>query len=245
MTKSIKQAMILAAGFGKRLRPLTDVTPKPLISIGSTTCLDETINRLHAVGVEKIVVNTHHLAKEIHQHLAEQPKILFSYEPVISETGGGIAKALKHFGDQPFVCINGDIWWQDSPTEPLLTKMADAWDPDTMDVLLAVVPKHQTIGYYGRGDYNKDDRSNLHLAEPENPGDYVYTGIQILSAEVFQKSRVWPHQTIFPVTKIFAEAEHRKRLHGLTHENLWADIGSPQGLEETRQKFGGEKEPAI
>ncbi len=236
MTPSIKQAMILAAGFGKRLKPLTDITPKPLIPVGNTTCLDETIRRLQAVGIQKIVVNTHHLANQIHQHLSNHPGILISFEPEILQTGGGIGKALKHFGDQPFFCINGDIWWWDGE-EALLKKMAKTWDAETMDILLAVVPKHQTIGYYGQGDYNRDDQGGLHLPTPGSPGDYVYAGIQILSADVFQKSRLWPQQAAFPITKLYAEAEHRNRLYGFIHDNMWADVGSPQGLEETRQKL--------
>lgn len=230
----ITQAIILAAGFGRRLRPLTDVTPKPLISVGHTTCLDETIQRLHKQGIKKIIVNTHHLADQIHHHLQKYPEIVVSFEPEILETGGGIANVLPFFGDQPFFSINADIWWWENTVSPL-KRLAQAWDANLMDMLLLLVRKDQAIGYYGLGDYHKDAQNRLQRPAPLAPADYVFPGIQILSSAVFKKSKVWPCQKVFSLTKIFAEAEQRQRLYGLEHDGLWADIGSLQGLEAARQ----------
>jgi MurNAc alpha-1-phosphate uridylyltransferase len=234
MTSFIQQAMILAAGFGKRLRPLTDTIPKPLIPINNTTCLDEVIKRLKEMGVKKIVVNTHHLAPQIHRHLSTYQGILISYEAKILETGGGIAKALPHFGDQPFFCINADIWWWDS-AELALRKLTKAWDKETMDILLMVTPKKKTIGYQKLGDYHLAEDYRLNLPYPNTESEYVYSGIQILSSTVFYKSALWPNHTAFSLTEIFSEAEQRKRLYGYVHDGLWADIGNHQGLEEARK----------
>lgn len=238
MNLPIQQAMILAAGFGKRLKPLTDTTPKPLIPINNTTCLDEIIKRLKEAGVKKIVVNTHHLASQIHKHLTAYSGILISYEPEILETGGGIAKALPHFNDKPFFCINADIWWWNGK-ESSLRKFSKSWNKETMDILLMVVPKDRTIGYTKSGDYHRDEEGFLHLPSPNTEANYVYTGIQILSSEVFHQSSVWPRETNFSLTKLFNEAENRNRLCGYVHDNLWADIGNLQGLQETKDILAG------
>ncbi len=229
----IDQAIVLAAGFGKRLQPLTHTIPKPLVPIGNTTCLDQTIQRLHRHGVKKIIVNTHHLATHIHDHLRSYPDIHHSFEPKVLETGGGIANVLSFFGDQPFFSINGDVWWWEREMS-VLQRLENSWDADLMDILLLLVPKTNTIGYNKTGDYHKDLNHRLQKSISLEPAPYVYSGIQVLSSAVFKKSNVWPEQTVFSMTQIFAEAENRQRLYGIEHDDLWADIGSPEGLEMTR-----------
>src|SRR4029078_2878960 len=148
-------AMVLAAGLGTRMRPLTDTTPKPLVRIAGKPLIDHVLDRLADAGVEKAVVNVHHFAEQLIGHLAQRarPRIAISDERgLLLGTGGGVRKALPELGEGPFFHINSDTIWIDS-AKPNLTRLADAFDPETMDTLLLLAPTKGSIGYIGRGDF--------------------------------------------------------------------------------------------
>src|SRR6478609_5051101 len=148
-------AMVLAAGFGTRMRPLTNTMPKPLVRVAGETMLDHVLDKLARAGVTQTVVNVHHFAEQIEQHVAARsaPKITISDErDVILGTGGGVVRALKHLGDAPFFHLNSDTLWIDG-TKPNLSRLADTFDPARMDILLLMAPTATSIGYAGSGDY--------------------------------------------------------------------------------------------
>jgi len=223
--------MVFAAGFGKRLRPLTDKTPKPLIPLGSTTCLDETLKKLKVAGIEYVVVNSHHLAEQIHAHLEKNdPSIIISYEPEILETGGGLLKALPHFDQtKPILVVNGDVWWKDvSPS--VFEGLAQAWNPEIMDCLLVLVPKETAIGYSGKGDYFLKSDQRLEFRGHFDSAPYAHSGILLINPALFKGET----RRIFSMKAMFDNAESQRRLFGLVHKGLWGDIGSAQGLEGVR-----------
>ena len=227
----LTQAMVFAAGFGKRLRPLTDKTPKPLISIGSTTCLDETLKKLKAAGIERVTLNTHHLAEQIHAHLKENyPSIVISHEPEILETGGGLLKALPHFDQtKPVLVVNGDVWWKDTlPT--VFECLGQTWNPEIMDCLLCLVPKETAIGYSGKGDYFLKSDQRLDYRGDFDSAPYAHSGILVIAPALFKGET----RKIFSLKDMFDKAERQRRLFGLVHKGLWGDIGSERGLEGVR-----------
>ena len=229
----IEQCMIFAAGYGKRLRPLTDHTPKPLVPIGKTTCLDESIRKITEAGIKRIVVNTHHLAMQIHKHLENYPSITISHEVEILETGGGLIKALPHFDqNKPILIINGDIWWRDGPV-PMLPNLCRVWDPEIMDILLLLVPKETAIGYFAKGDYFLKPDQRLKYRGDDDSAPYIYPGVMIINPLIIKNNL--PQN--FSVKLLFDQAENKNRLFGHVHDNLWGDIGSPKGLEDVRKEI--------
>ncbi len=229
----IDQCMIFAAGYGKRLKPLTDHIPKPLIPIGNTTCLDESIRKITEAGIKRIAVNTHHLATQIRKHLENYPSVLISHESEILETGGGLVKALPHFDqNKPILIVNGDIWWKDGPI-PMLSRLCEAWDRKSMDILLLIVPKDIAIGYFAKGDYFLKPDQRLEHRGDHDSAPYVYPGVMIINPLMIKNNL--PKN--FSVKLLFDQAESKKRLFGHIHDNLWGDIGSLIGLENVRKEI--------
>lgn len=227
----IEQCMIFAAGYGKRLKPLTDHTPKPLIPIGNTTCLDEAICKVTKTGIKRIVVNTHHLAEQIHTHLEKYPFITISHEPEILETGGGLVKALPYFNqNKPILIVNGDIWWKDGSSS-MLSDFFEAWDPKNMDILLLVVPKKTAIGYFAKGDYFLKPDHKLEYRGPHDSAPYIYGCVTIINPLMIKDKS----PKSFSLKILFDQAENNGRLFGHIHTNLWGDIGSSKGLEDVRK----------
>lgn len=228
----IEQCMIFAAGYGKRLKPLTDYTPKPLIPIGNTTCLDEAIRKVTEAGIKKIVVNTHHLAEQIHTHLEHKyPFITISHEPEILETGGGLIKALSYFDQsKPILIVNGDIWWKDGPI-PMLSGFFNAWNPKIMDILLLTVPKETAIGYFGKGDYFLKPDHELEYRGLHNSAPYIYGCVTIINPLTINNTP----QINFSIKTLFDEAESKQRLFGYLYKIPWGDIGNLKGLEDVRK----------
>lgn len=233
---SITTAMLFAAGFGKRMQPLTHTTPKPLLNVGGFSMLDRALEHLNNAGVTRTIVNTHYLADKITQHLAhrhdEMPNIILSHEePQILETAGGIIQALPHLGIKPFFSINGDIVWLDG-TENTLTRLASMWNPDQMDMLLLLHPTQDAIGYDGEGDFSIADNGKLSRTLPK---DYVFTGIQIIHPRIFNNMPPTP----LSLSHFYHKAQQAdgtlNRIYGLVHEGTWLHIGTPEGLEEANQ----------
>ncbi|MDF3033595.1 MAG: Nucleotidyl transferase [Alphaproteobacteria bacterium] len=231
----ITQAMVLAAGEGRRLRPLTERTPKPLIQVGGKTMLDHALDQLAAVGVSRCVVNTHHLADQIQAHLKGRtyPEIIVSHEPDLLDTGGGITKALPYFKEHPFFVLNADIWWQDGH-HSCLSHLNTLWDSEKMDALLLLVPLENAIGYQGTGDYflRPDGRAQYRGNEPTAP--YVFSGIRILHPRLLADQKVHA----FSIIPFFHKAESEGRLYGMIYGGRWGDMGTLESLKAVHEAAG-------
>lgn len=234
MVKSIDCAMVFAAGLGKRMRPLTDSIPKPLIEVGGKTMLDRALDRLEGAGVKKAIVNSHYKSDILHEHLERSQyaamHVVVSHEPVLLETGGGIVKALPELGENPFFSLNSDIVWLDGAT-PALQRLRGAWDPDIMDALLLIHPVDKAIGYDERGDFEIKDDGQLYRTMASD-FSYVFTGIQIIKPELFAGYKEEP----FSLTEIYKKMVQQdgsfKRMYGVVHDGDWLHIGTPEGVDE-------------
>lgn len=221
------RAMVLAAGLGTRMRPLTERIPKPLVPIAGRTLIDRALDRLASAGVATVVVNTHHLAPLIEHHLAarQTPHIILSHEPLLLETGGGIAKALPLLAPGPFYVINSDALWLDGEGDTLL-RLAAGWDEERMDALLLLSPRADAVGYDGPGDFFRggDGRLRRRGVVPQAP--YLYIGLQLLSARLFDGVKV----ERFSLNRLWDQALAGGRLYGLIHEGSTFDVGTLGGI---------------
>lgn len=225
-----KKAMVLAAGFGKRMRPLTDALPKPLVEVGGRSLLDRILDRLDAVGVEAVVVNLHHLGQQIERHLSDRtrPPLLFSREAEILETGGGVKHALPELGDAPFFVVNGDVLWLDG-LEPALSRLARAWRDEAMDSLLMMQPIASAVGYDGRaGDFTMAPGGRLRRRRERESAPFIFAGMQILHPRIFAGAPEGP----FSLNLLFDKAEAAGRLWGVRHDGRWFHVGTPAALAE-------------
>ena len=228
-----KRAMVLAAGLGTRMHPLTDRMPKPLVAVAGKPLIDHVLDRLAEAGVECAVVNVHHFAEQIEKHLASRtkPKIVISDERgSLLGTGGGVVKALSHLGDAPFFHINSDTIWIDS-VKPNLARLAAAFDAVAMDALLLLAPSTGSIGYAGRGDYAMAADGRLRRRAEREVAPFVFAGAAILSPALF----VGAPTGEFRLTQLFDRAAAAGRLHGLRLEGLWMHVGTPEAITEAEQ----------
>lgn len=226
----IETAMILAAGRGERLRPLTDTIPKPLIPIAGRSMLDRTMDRLIAHGVGKIVVNVHHLGEQIALHLAGRATIV--HEERLLETGGSVKNALPLLGNGPFFVLNGDGLWRDG-SGPMLDRMANAWNPRCMDALLLLHPRARAIGRKAkdRGDYFLHTEGRAQHRGMADSAPYLFASVSVCTAGLFRDSPDEP----FSLLKLWTRAEAAGRLHGLVHDGEWFHIGTPQALADAER----------
>ncbi len=223
-----KTAMVLAAGLGERMKPLTDTKPKPLIEVAGKTLIDHALDRLAAAGVETAVVNVHHFADalELHLNRRKQPKIIISDErAVLLDTGGGIVKALQRLGPEPFLLMNSDSLWLEGAASNL-KRLGRAFDAARMDALLLLAPSAGAIGYRGRGDYGMDAQGKLHRRGEQKNAPLVYAGAAVLSPRLFADAP----DGAFSLTRLFDRAEAEGRLHGLALEGTWMHVGSPEAI---------------
>lgn len=222
--------MILAAGRGERMRPLTDVTPKPLIPVAGRSMLDRAMARLGEHGVSNVVVNVHHLGKQIAQHLEGRARIVD--EERLLQTGGSVKNALPLLGDGPFFVLNGDGLWQDGRI-PMLARMEAAWDPERMDALLLLHPLDKTIGREAcdRGDYFLTADGRAHHRGAADAAPYFFASVSICDTRLFRESPDGP----FSLLKLWSRAEAPGRLHGLAHDGQWFHIGTPQALRDAER----------
>jgi N-acetyl-alpha-D-muramate 1-phosphate uridylyltransferase len=222
--------MVLAAGLGTRMRPLTDNMPKPLVKVAGKTLIDHVLDRLAEAGVERAVVNVHHFADQIQQHLMHRkhPQIVISDERgLLLGTGGGVKKALPQLGHASFFHCNSDTFWIDD-VKPNLARLADAFDPVAMDALLLLAPTVGSIGYAGRGDFVMAVDGRLRKRAEQETVPFVYAGTAILSPALFKGAP----QGEFPLTALFDRAAAAGRLHGLPLEGLWIHVGTPEAIAE-------------
>jgi MurNAc alpha-1-phosphate uridylyltransferase len=231
MPKTITQAMILAAGFGTRLRPITDTIPKAMAMVDGKPLLDYAMGHAVSAGVRKIIVNTHYLPQVIEQHLQRRP-VTISHEDEILETGGGVKHVLAQFGDKEFYVINADSLWLDG-ADQLLNQLAKKWDGAKMDGLLAVIPNK---GQYPdlQGDFFMAHDGQLQRAGKSKPLPYHYMGVQILHPRLFDVSP----DGRFSLNVLYDRAEAQHRLYGHVAENIeWFHISTPQDLQKTNVYF--------
>jgi MurNAc alpha-1-phosphate uridylyltransferase len=222
--------MVLAAGLGTRMRPLTDTRPKPLVEVAGKALLDHMLDRLADAGVEIAVVNVHYLAEQIERHVVTRktPRIVISDERgQILGTGGGVVKALPQLGNAPFFHVNSDSIWIEGVT-PNLTRLATAFDATTMDALLLLAPTAGSVGYAGRGDFTMAPGGALTRREERDVAPFVYAGAAILTPAMFKGAP----QGEFSLTTLFDRAAAAGRLHGLRLDGLWMHVGTPEAISE-------------
>jgi MurNAc alpha-1-phosphate uridylyltransferase len=222
-----QRGMVLAAGLGLRMRPLTDAVPKPLLAVAGRSLLDRALDHLGKAGVATAVVNTHHLAPQIERHLAARkaPRIVLSHEPALLETGGGVAKALPHLLPGPFYVINSDALWLDGAEDALL-RLARAWNPARMEALLLLQAVERAVGYDGAGDFHRDGDGRLRRRGAAAAAPYLFTGIQLLAGSLFEGCVVEK----FSLNRLYDRALAAGRLCGLVHDGDFFHVGTPAGL---------------
>jgi MurNAc alpha-1-phosphate uridylyltransferase len=225
--------MVLAAGLGTRMRAFNGKVPKPLVQVGGKALIDYVLDRLAEQGVERAVVNVHHLADQIEQHLADRkrPKILISDErDELLGTAGGVIKALPLLGDGPFFHVNSDTIWIDG-VKPNLGRLAAAFDPARMDALLLVAPTASSIGYAGRGDFSMAPDGLLTRRSEREVVPFVYAGAAILTRAFFAGASAGPSS----MSPLFDRAIEAQRLCGLRLEGVWMHVGTPDAVKAAEE----------
>ncbi|MGQ3673740.1 nucleotidyltransferase family protein [Xanthobacter sp. TB0136] len=221
--------MVLAAGLGTRMRPLTDKVPKPLVNVSGRPLLDHVLDRLAQAGVEEAVVNVHHHASQIERHVAERsgpPRIIISDErDALLETGGGVRRALPLLGDEPFLTINSDTIWVEG-AQPNLDRLIAGFDPERMDVLLLLAPAALSVGYDGLGDFRMDPDGRLLRRVERQVVPFVYAGAAIMKPALFQDSP----EGAFSLNRIFDKALEAGRLFGVRLDGVWMHVGTPDAI---------------
>jgi N-acetyl-alpha-D-muramate 1-phosphate uridylyltransferase len=229
------KAMILAAGFGLRMRPLTDHVPKPLIPVAGRPLLDHVLDKLAAAGVTEAVVNVHYLPDQIIDHVASRPRprvIISDERDQVLGTGGGVVKALPLLGAEPFFHVNSDTMWIDG-VQSNLARLADAFDPARMDILLLMAPTASSIGYGGRGDYAMLPDGALRKRREHQAVPFVYAGAAILSPTIFAGAP----KGEFSLTRMFDAANEQERLFGLRLDGVWMHVGTPDAITAAEEAF--------
>ncbi|MBA8667530.1 nucleotidyltransferase family protein [Holosporaceae bacterium 'Namur'] len=230
-SNKIKVGMVLAAGFGSRLKPLTLTTPKPLIKIRDMALIDYAIDHLYSAGIRKIIVNTHYLADQIHTHLekyrATDIEIIISHEEELLETGGGILNAMRNITDEPFLVINSDIFLDKGSSTPPLLNLVKTWNPNIMDGLF-LLKNFRDISYSYNGDFNLNEAGKLVRSESKNK--FIFIGSYIVSPEFFngyEVQRLPMNEILFKST----EKDYTKyKFYGLELPSKWFDIGTLERL---------------
>jgi MurNAc alpha-1-phosphate uridylyltransferase len=224
--------MIMAAGLGTRMRPLTNDRPKPLVTVAGKALIDHDLDKLVAAGVTTAVVNLHYKAQMLREHLAQRKDIEIVFSDETGEllgTGGGIVKALPLFGDEAFFVLNSDSIWVEGIAPPTLKRMIELWNPDEMDGLLLLASMLTAMGYEGRGDFVMDAVG--HIDRP--PGEYAttpfaYPGVQIVHPRLFADAP----QGEFSTNILWNRAIAARRLFGTRLDGVWIHVGTPQARDE-------------
>jgi len=225
-------AMVMAAGLGKRMRPLTATRPKPLVQVAGRTLLDRTLDHLRAAGLKRAVVNVHYLADAIEAHLKARDQgleIQISDErAMLLETGGGVVKAMPLINRDTFFVVNSDNLWIDGSVDTLKL-IASRWDDAAMDALLLLVPYARAMCHSGQGDFHMDAGGRLRRRAHARVAPFVYTGIQLISRRLI----IDPPEGAFSTNLFWDRAIEAGRLYGVVHPGLWFDVGTPQAVKRT------------
>jgi MurNAc alpha-1-phosphate uridylyltransferase len=233
-----KTAMVLAAGLGTRMRPVTASTPKPLVEVGRRPLIDHALDRLAAASVETAVVNVHYMADRLIAHLdgRQQPRVLISDERSgLLETGGGVVNALPLLGKDPFFLLNSDSFWVEGP-RPNLRTLAEAWDGSRMDALLMLAPTVAAIGYDGSGDFFMDGEGRLEPRPEHDVAPFVYTGVAIVDpSAMFADAPQGP----FSLNVLIRRVSEAGRLFGIRMDGIWFHVGTPAAIGEAERALVG------
>lgn len=231
-------AMVMAAGLGKRMRPLTATRPKPLIEVAGRTLLDHSLDRLRAAGVKKAVVNVHYLPDALEAHLrnrVEGIEIAVSDErDQLLETGGGLVRALPLIDADPFLVVNSDNLWIDGPIDTLRL-LASSWDDERMDALLLLVPLARANCHAGQGDFHMSATGAIRRRKPGTVAPYVYTGVQMVSKRLLEGELP---EGPFSTNILWDRAMEAGRCFGVVHQGLWFDVGAPGNIKKTEALLG-------
>jgi MurNAc alpha-1-phosphate uridylyltransferase len=225
--------MVFAAGLGQRMRPLTETLPKPLIKVAGRALIDHCLDRFVENGVARAVVNVHWLADQIEAHLAPRaaPRILISDERAqLLDQGGGIKRALPLLGAEPFFLCNTDAFWIEGPRSNL-RRLAEAFDPETMDAILLVAASAGAVGVDWPGDFTMDREGRLFSREPRHVAPFVYTGVGIIKPQLFEGVA----EDVFRLAPFFHRAAEKGRLYGLRLDGLWLHVGRPESIAEAEK----------
>ena len=231
-----KMAMVLAAGLGTRMRPLTNDRPKALVEVGGKPLIDHMLDRLAEAGVETAVVNVHWFADRLEQHLAQRtaPKVVISDErALLLETGGGLKRARKLLGDEPCWVANIDSVWT-QPTDNL-GALAEAWDPERMDVLLLLARREASIGFEGAGDFFLGDDGRLTFRGDAPSAPFAYMGVHITKPGIVADEPRGP----FSLTRVWRRLAEQGRLYGQVLDGFWMHVGDPASRAEAEAKLAG------
>ena len=233
----IGTAMVLAAGLGKRMRPLTATRPKPLVEVAGKPLLDHVLDRLRAAGIGKVVVNVHYLADALEAHLkrkaADLDVRISDERGLLLETGGGVAKALPLIAEHSFLIANSDNLWIDGPRDAI-SLLAERWDEEAMDALLLLVPLARANCHSGMGDFHMDPLGHITRRRPSKVAPFVYTGIQIVSKRLLTDIPEGP----FGFMLLWERAIAAGRAFGFVHQGLWLDVGTPPAIGKTEALLG-------
>ena len=232
VSAKIESAMVMAAGLGKRMRPLTATRPKPLVRVAGKALIDHSLDRIEAAGIGHVVVNVHYLADALEAHLAAQKRpftIAVSDErEQLLETGGGMVKALPQLRGDPILIVNSDNIWTDGPQDSI-RHLARHWDGERMDALLLLIRQASASGHGGRGDFHMDPAGKLSRRKPGHIAPFVYTGIQLISRRFLDNAPEGPFSTMVFWERAIAAG----RLYGLSHMGQWFDVGTPASIAPT------------
>jgi MurNAc alpha-1-phosphate uridylyltransferase len=229
-------AMVLAAGLGKRMRPLTATQPKPMVRVAGKALIDHALDRLDEAGVARAVVNVHYLADALEAHVKARaaPQVTVSDErALLLETGGGMIKALPHLPD-PFFALNADNIWLDGPSNAF-AELSRRWNPDQMDALLLLVPHVRAANFNGPGDFYMDPLGKLSRRRDGRIAPFIYTGIQLVSHRLLRDAPQGPFSTNILWNRAIAEG----RLYGLSFSGLWFEVGTPEAIRPTEEALTG------
>ncbi|MBG0802980.1 nucleotidyltransferase family protein [Methylocystis sp. H4A] len=223
--------MVFAAGLGARMRPITEKTPKPLVSVAGRTLIDRALDEFESAGVERAIVNVHHLADQIETHLASRvrPRVVISDErPLLLDQGGGIKKALPLIGDDPFYVCNTDAFWIDAARSNILA-LAEAFDPEMMDAALLLAPTSGSVGVDWGGDFDLDAEGRIIRRDGRKP--FVYTGVGLMKPQLFAGVA----DDVFKLAPFFFEAARKGRLYGVVSSGLWLHVGTVAAIADAER----------
>ncbi len=223
-------AMVMAAGMGKRMRPLTASTPKPMVRVGGKPLIDHALDRLADAGVSRAIVNVHYLADVLEAHLKvrKSPEVIISDErEQLLETGGGLVNA-QHLLPDPFFCLNSDNIWIDGPKNAF-ADLSERWDPEVMDALLLLVPHKGAMNFAGKGDFHMDPYGRLTRRRSGRIAPFIFTGIQLVSKRLLCNAPDGP----FSTNVLWSRAMEEGRLFGLAFTGRWFEVGTPAAIRPT------------
>ena len=229
---NMPKAMVMAAGLGRRMLPLTETMPKPLIGFAGKALIDHALDRLEKAGIKQVVVNVHHLADQVEEHLRNRskPTVIISDErALLLETGGGAKKALEHLGPEAFYVLNSDSIWQEDQKQ-VLQQLYENWDGERMDSLLMLAQTSKSIGYDGAGDFNMNADGTLLRKGEDEQVPFVNMGVYLIHPKLFKNTT----DGAFSMNLLWDRALQKNRLFGLVHDGQWMHLGTPQSLHQAQ-----------